>query len=422
MKGGNSKISIVDSKDFDVRIKTNINGENIIEMTIDGCQTYFYDRSNSYDYIILIHKEAGPPSHYVYRMMKISSKLYEDNPLYQELRENMSNPNPILKRNSNIIKKIDVDSYLKFKHKFCSSEKNVDLSKARSMLDNFTKLLLDKPGCKHLKLGIDFVYNMEGRVALFSESEYNAAPTELLLCLYNRGQCISSIEILKKEKSDMVEINSKTFQEFEGRKYNKLLRAITIIIIQSIYPECRMVLSDAANVISAILLITSFKGIVSEEVSENMPYFRFMKDKYPGADPSNPTRDMLKHAYVNHNEVKVSVILDKRTITNAYKQFHIVQHEMTKKCIQEEKVRHEMAATRIQKHIRSRIARKRVSTMRSRSRRQTRTMTKTRPHSFSPSKSRTRVSIQRRSLSPKLLRSRSTRRLRRSHSTMSHQL
>lgn len=41
MKGGNPTLSIVDKKDFDVSIKTNINGENIIEFTVNGCNIYF---------------------------------------------------------------------------------------------------------------------------------------------------------------------------------------------------------------------------------------------------------------------------------------------------------------------------------------------------------------------------------------------
>ena len=45
MKGGNAKLSIVDKRDFNVNIKTNINGENIIEFTVNGCHSYFYDKT-----------------------------------------------------------------------------------------------------------------------------------------------------------------------------------------------------------------------------------------------------------------------------------------------------------------------------------------------------------------------------------------
>jgi len=344
-----STIDISSSKDYQVREKTNVNDQGIIQLVIDDCHTYFYDEN--YEYIVLLRK-IGNTKFYNYTLIKIRGELNEDDPIYLELLENINNDskrNSIIKSKQNKIKKIDVDGLLKNPHKSCS--KRLDLTLAREMLDTLNVLIREKGGCEDLRLNLDYIYDMTGDVALFSEPAYNNSPTELILCLYYKNVCVSSIEILRSKQEDMLEINSKTFKEYEGRKYNKLLRAVAIMIAKKLLPHCSRVASDAQNKISAILLLFSFKGHLPHN-DKNDDYYRFIEKKYPGQEPKI-TPNILEDFYKLGYELNVEVELTSKNIQNATKQFTIVKDTMNARCITERK--RTSAAKRIQRTIRTRL-------------------------------------------------------------------
>ena len=82
----------------------------------------------------------------------------------------------------------------------------------------------------------------------------------LSLCLYYNGDCISSITFRYKENN--IEISSRTDEKYQGRKYNKLLRILTIIICGILICEdtnIKYITSNPENWISAWLLIDNFE-------------------------------------------------------------------------------------------------------------------------------------------------------------------
>jgi hypothetical protein len=134
---------------------------------------------------------------------------------------------------------------------YLCEEKTKISKKTKSILTTLDRLLRSK--CNNLSFSLDYIYNMNGDVTSFLSS-----PSTLLLCLNDPEKgCISSIELFVY--GDSLTINSKTKGEFEGKKYNKLLRAITIMLAPSL--GCNELNSYAINPISTWLLMDSFNAV-----------------------------------------------------------------------------------------------------------------------------------------------------------------
>ena len=133
-------------------------------------------------------------------------------------------------------------------------EKEIDISATEPKIKELNALLKEK--CDNLSLSLDYMYNMNGNV-----SSYSSNIGYLLLCLNHPiTGCISSIEVII-DGTNLI-INSKTKEEFEGKKYNKLLRAVIIIIAPLL--NCTNLLSTAINPISTWLLMNSFNATTTQ--------------------------------------------------------------------------------------------------------------------------------------------------------------
>ena len=87
----------------------------------------------------------------------------------------------------------------------------------------------------------------------------------LLLCIYNENNCVSSLSI--KEVENLIWIDSKTNEMYQGRKMNKILRAVLIIIANDLYPQAEGVCSVAVNYISC-LAMKKFNAFFADENNE----------------------------------------------------------------------------------------------------------------------------------------------------------
>lgn len=93
----------------------------------------------------------------------------------------------------------------------------------------------------------------------------------LMLCLYHRNSCISSVTLNIKDTT--ITIESKTHEDYESKKFNKLMRCITIIIcdklICNIGEKLKTIVSYPINKISSWLLISNFETHIFD--SEEQP-------------------------------------------------------------------------------------------------------------------------------------------------------
>jgi hypothetical protein len=165
--------------------------------------------------------------------------------------------------------------------------------------------------CRGFHLHIDYITSFPSgsTVSMYSDVRLNTyIKPPLLLCLMHGKDCVSSIT-LKVSKSQL-NIDSRTNALYEGRKFNTLLRAVAIIISKSLNQSAEHLTSNAANIISAILMIKRFNACT------------------PGGDISKiairPDKlDKIINDYFSHNDgMETMVELNEENIANARSVFH----------------------------------------------------------------------------------------------------
>ena len=141
-------------------------------------------------------------------------------------------------------------------------------TKTRQLLLSLNNKLHEK--CNgELTLELGFFSDMVTRENV-SYYEKNTEPPIFLLCLNikkeGKKHCISSISC--KISEDEMEISSKTHQNYEGRKYNLLLRSAIVLLAPHMKNEdgtqITQVVSRAINPISAFSMIKYFNATNDE--------------------------------------------------------------------------------------------------------------------------------------------------------------
>lgn len=155
---------------------------------------------------------------------------------------------------------------------YCMRE--VDLAAAQARVAELNRVLQGTCPNLFLQLAPFYVYLQEKReVARYSEKDHVCVGCRfyetlvLSLCRDNTIQCMSSIELNVHPDGDVF-ISSKTDPKDEGKKYNKLLRSVLMMVAADI-PGAIRVESTAKNPISAWLLIQYHHAtIVGEAAAE----------------------------------------------------------------------------------------------------------------------------------------------------------
>ena len=183
---------------------------------------------------------------------------------------------------------------------------NFNVNDIYSVLDNLDRKIKNK--CPELSLKLDYRYKLTGEISSFYRNLQG-----LLLCLYYKGDCISSISLTYDGEETMY-IDSYTKTQMEGKKYNKLLRCIVIIICSTLFCNGKKIInitSIAANPISAWLLISNFVTEVN-----NIDYQRLLNEKNTNVLSKEDIFDL----YQSHRdlEIIIKIPLDKININKAY--------------------------------------------------------------------------------------------------------
>ena len=100
-------------------------------------------------------------------------------------------------------------------------------------------------------------------------------PKTLLLCIFRNNICVSSMII--DYYGGAIEIFSRTKRGHNGNKLNKLLRAVIVIIGKTIHPDAVYIRSEAANLISAYLMVKYFNAEDAGGKVEFSTYEEFRK-------------------------------------------------------------------------------------------------------------------------------------------------
>jgi hypothetical protein len=168
---------------------------------------------------------------------------------------------------------------------------DVDLSGAQSVLRGLNKKLAAKCPGLHMKLAP--FHEFEEPISRYGEHGHVCVGCNfyetLILALCNSKRCISTIELIPAPGGEIL-INSKTDGESEGKKYNKMLRAVMSMVLEKI-PGANYIKSTAINPVSAWLLLKYSKATIEPGDA----FEAYLRNR--GIDLVNVTQDIIKEFY-----------------------------------------------------------------------------------------------------------------------------
>lgn len=161
-------------------------------------------------------------------------------------------PRLVLMRKLNKIKNMKIINLF-----MCVRE--LDLGPAKEKLSELTSIMRSVTRNDTLNFDLHYIYNVEENSKV---SSYENKGDMLLLCLYSKHQCVGSLLIEYGARNKELKIDSKTNEGFQGRKINKLLRSVIVIIGNELIGNPNgFVLSFPINPISAHIMIKYLNGI-----------------------------------------------------------------------------------------------------------------------------------------------------------------
>jgi hypothetical protein len=197
-----------------------------------------------------------------------------------------------------------------------SCKKDIDLREAQKALSNLNRELSVK--CPNLMLKLAPFYEYLEPMDRYGEHIHLCASGRfyetIILSLCKEGRCVSTIEMLIKESGE-ISINSKTNPIEEGKKYNKILRAILTIVAMKI-PGVRYIKSTAINPISVWLLIKYSNAIIEKD----NPFEMYLIDNEKTIESLDQS-DIVRYYEGNPKPIVLIIPFSKETASNGYREF-----------------------------------------------------------------------------------------------------
>lgn len=235
-----------------------------------NCSNIFFDFSTFVGYIVILYQNKKYVSKITNPILVVMDK---NNHYYYHLHNNQAIP--LNKDELSHIRK----EYYQFPPLFIKAQllehftvidttdkevsvANVDYTMAQLFLKNvINPMITTKYPDMNVQLLLD--KDVRQKQALFHlPNQY----LYLVLCLYRKKECISSITYSFYDDHSIM-IESKTILKEENKKYNTLLRAITVLISDKLIVNndaIRIIKSQPINWISAWLLVNKF-GFIKDE-------------------------------------------------------------------------------------------------------------------------------------------------------------
>ena len=305
------------TKLLNIKLLTVVNGNACYEIEVKDkawCKHKFVCTLQSTKFIAMIHDG----NLHVFNLMQDQDGIFPKD-LIRYIDENRKHLIKILNL-SGMLEKIDaLEEFNKNNpHNLAIIEPNsppgdqfLDLNVAKGIIRALNIKLQET--CPGFYLHIDYLTSFPtgSTVSIFSpwSLHYFMRPP-LLLCLMHGNECVSSITM---DVCDglTIRIDSKTNELYENRKFNTLLRAVAIIISKGLSESAEQLTSDAANIISALLMIKRFNAVSLEgDISK----FTISPEKLD---------KVIKDYFHQHDDrMKTMVELNEENIANATTVFH----------------------------------------------------------------------------------------------------
>jgi hypothetical protein len=188
----------------------------------------------------------------------------------------------------------------------------INLEKTKDKIAELNDIL----GCIDLQIRIDYVFQLEENTEINTFVNVFDSTT-LLLCIFdnNNNNCISSLTLhISNEEVAEIYFDSQTKKEHQGKKLNKLLRAIIIIIAKYVHPSAVYVSSAPLNPTSFYLMIKYFNAILfhNDGSSETIAFKNYAEaKKYLHTNDVNVVKTELIETNIQNAESMFKHIVDK---------------------------------------------------------------------------------------------------------------
>ena len=314
MKGGEN--NVIESND--IKYVNTINSADIYRINVTGCYKYI-TLNNNYNYITAKYKDI----YYIYIIPEPPNpKPIPNNfKIYNDLIDHITNTES-KKIKRSILN--NYNSYFTVIDDIDCVNNDEQIADARKTLNELNVLL--KQNCPKLNVQLEYLHNFQPpykRIATYSNN-----PNYLILALCNENRCISSVEILLNDL-DNIEINLRTDNLYEGKKYSKLLCSIIIIIANLLKKNIKNIEAFAINTKSAWLLIHYFHSTIPTNYDSNLLFYKYLKDN--NMTINDITIDVIEDykTYIHNFELYLSIPIDDSHIKNAKDQYNEIIKEIS---------------------------------------------------------------------------------------------
>lgn len=248
---------------------TTVNNRKIYKINLYGCLNYI-SVDESVVYISIKHANTI----HIFNL-KDDGQFSDD--LKTQIEINMGNIKTLLLSNPKRVVRYmhrlitdKIDNLKAVYYYTCSKVINLDAAK------EYVNILNEELNttCPNFRINLDYIFDLPEHSIINTYNDLlSGGESALLLCLFHNNHCVSSLTI--KLINNKISIDSKTNPIYERRKFNKLLRAVLIIIAKLIDKNILYVLSDALNPISAYLMINSFNATATNENNQTITASKF---------------------------------------------------------------------------------------------------------------------------------------------------
>jgi hypothetical protein len=188
-------------------------------------------------------------------------------------------------------------------------------------LDILTNLNVElKRKCPELEIQVGMMNEMTGTLHVYTQKA-----KALVVCLYHKDNCVSSIQVTKDFDNEFsVEIRSFTYDVYNFKKYNTLLRYATVLLCSEILMDndhITTIHSYAINPISAHLMMTKFNAEIS--LNGNDEFDHFYKTVYVHTDEPN-SKQAVEQFYKKYNYnlgIGFDIHINKEMVDNSLEKY-----------------------------------------------------------------------------------------------------
>lgn len=249
-------------EEINIHYLTRVNRQIIYQINARDCIRYITLDDANIEHIGFVY---GDKLH-IFRLVdgeipdELKSHFFHIDEEKMNILSNKIKPPEWEKTRKELVKYLDhIPNFIYLRENEIKCQQFRELNETKALIEQLNELLHQT--CPGYSLNIDYIFRLRdpSTVSTFS-SPFDA--NTLLLCLFNGNNCVSSLELdIDTNLYQHISISSKTNKLYEKRKYNKLLRAVIIIIAKTIDPVIKIIVSEAVNSISAYLMLHSFNAV-----------------------------------------------------------------------------------------------------------------------------------------------------------------